>query len=97
MCLDPNHNVNHGSQATGVRASFLGSEVRFAVISPSVAALDGLIWVLTADSLAKYYGAGNLTCVQVAGFGMPDNPMPEIGLPKGALPGDNRLPNCIQV
>ena len=47
--------------------------------------------------LAECYGAGNLTCVQVAGLGMPDSPMPQVGLANGALPGNRDISECIQV
>ena len=44
-----------------------------------------------------YYGAGNLTCVQVAGLGTSDSPTPETGLAKGAFPGNHPLCMYIQV
>ena len=53
--------------------------------------------VLTASTLADYYGAGNLTCVQVAGLKKPDSLTPEIGLAKGAFPGDPCIFKHIQV
>ena len=44
-----------------------------------------------------HHGAGKMTCVQVAGLGTPDSPTPEIGLAKGALPGNPCFFKCIQV
>ena len=53
----------------------------------------------SACLFAEHYGPGNLrlTCVQVAGLGMPDSPMLEVGLAKGAVRGDYRIFKCIPV
>ena len=46
---------------------------------------------------AEHYSAGNLTCVQVAGLEMPDNPMPKIRLAKSTFPGNHYIVKCVQV